>query len=174
VTEINTFVGDMPSAGSMILELQDQTAKVLLVDFMVEDAMLIEPGMRATTVEQELGVEIDNLEVGRVYPKAFITMSELGVEENRQTVEIGLPETAGDLPFGLELRTRVIVDESQEALLIPKEAVYMRDGKRYVEVLVDGDPVEREIKAGIEDGNHIEVTEGLTEGEEVILNYMEE
>jgi HlyD family secretion protein len=174
VTELNTFVGDVPSAGTMILEIQDPSAKVVLVDFMVEDALLIKSGMRASIVDQSLGVDIDSMEVSRVHPKAFITMSELGVEENRQSVEIGLPDSAKDLPYGLELQTRVIVDEAEEALLIPKDAVYVRNAASYVEVLVDGEPVEREIETGIEDNNRIQVTEGLDEGEEVVLNYMED
>ena len=174
VTEVNTFAGDVPSAGLMILEIQDPSDKVVLVDFMVEDALLIEPGMRALIVDEKLGVDMDNLEVGRVYPKAFITMSELGVQENRQTVEIGLPQNAGNLSYGLELRTRVIVDESEETLLIPKAAVYVRNGNNYVQVLEDGKPIEKEIVTGLEDGNRIEVTEGLAEGEEVVLNYMED
>ena len=174
VTEVNTFVGDIPSAGTMMLEVKDPTAKVVLVDFMVENALLVKPGMRASIVDRNTGVEMDDLQVTRVYPKAFITLSELGVRENRQTVEIGLPESAGDLPYGLELTTRVIVDEAEEALLIPKAAVYVRNGINYVQVLVAGDPVERQITTGIEDERHIEVTEGLTEGEEVILNYTED
>ena len=174
VTEVNTFAGDVPSAGLMILEIQDPSGKVVLVDFMVEDALLIEPGMRALIIDEKVGVDMDNLEVGRVYPKAFITMSELGVQENRQTVEIGLPQNAGNLSYGLELRTRVIVDESEETLLIPKAAVYVRNGNNYVQVLEDGKPVEKEIVTGLEDGNRIEVTEGLAEGEEVVLNYMED
>lgn len=174
VTEVNTFVGDVPSADTMMLEVKDPTAKVVLVDFMVEDALLVKPGMRASIVDRNTGVEMDDLEVTRVYPKAFITLSELGVRENRQTVEIGLPESAGNLPFGLELTTRVIVYEAEEALLIPKAAVYVRDGNKYVKVLVAGDPVERQISTGIEDNRHIEVIEGLTEGETVILNYTEE
>jgi HlyD family secretion protein len=174
VTEVNTFVGDIPSAGTMMLEVQDPSAKVVLVDFMVEDALLVKPGMRAFIVDQKLGVEMDDLEVSRVYPKAFITLSALGVEENRQTVEIGLPESAGNLSYGLELKTRVIIDEAEEALLIPKTAVYMRNGNKYVEVLVDGEPVELQIQTGIEDERHIEVTEGLTEGEAVILKFTED
>lgn len=174
VTEVNTFVGDVPSAGSMMLEIHDPSAKVVLVDFMVEDALLVKPGMRAFILDRELGVEMDDLEVSRVYPKAFITMSELGVEENRQTVEIGLPENAGNLSYGLELKTRVIVDESEEALLIPTTAVYRRNGISYVEVLVEGEPVERQIETGVEDDRHIEVTEGLTEGETVILKFTED
>ncbi|WP_422486470.1 efflux RND transporter periplasmic adaptor subunit [Gudongella sp. DL1XJH-153] len=174
VTELNTFIGDVPMAGSMILEIQDPSAKVVLIDFMVEDALLIKPDMRALIIDQNLGIDIDNLKVGRVYPKAFITMSELGVEENRQTVEIELPGNTEDLPYGVELETRIIVDESEEALLIPKEAVYSRNGNSYVEILQDGESVEREIVTGIEDGNSIEIMEGLAEGESVILNYRED
>ncbi|HZH93358.1 MAG TPA: efflux RND transporter periplasmic adaptor subunit, partial [Tissierellaceae bacterium] len=132
------------------------------------------PNMRASIVDLKLGVEVDNLQVSRIYPKAFITMSELGVKENRQTVEIGLPENLNDLSYGLELKTRVIVDQAEEALLIPKDAVYLRSGSKYVQVLEDGEPVEREIETGIEDNNLIQVTGGLTEGEEVVLNYLED
>ncbi|MFA7139222.1 MAG: efflux RND transporter periplasmic adaptor subunit, partial [Bacteroidales bacterium] len=93
---------------------------------------------------------------------------------NRQTVEIGIYNNEGELPFGLELNTRVIIDEAEESLLIPKDAVYVKNGSKYVEVLENGEPVERRIETGIEDGNHIEVKQGLTEGEEVILKYMED
>lgn len=174
VTEFNTFVGDIPSAGSMILEIQDPNAKVVLVDFMVEDALLVKPNMRALLVDQNMGVNVDNLKINRIFPKAFITMSELGVEENRQTVEIGIHNNEGELPFGLELNTRVIIDEAEESLLIPKGAVYVKNGSKYVEVLENGEPVERKLETGIEDGNHIVVKQGLREGEEVIIKYMED
>lgn len=174
VTEFNTFVGDIPSAGSMILEIQDPNAKVVLVDFMVEDALLVKPHMRALLVDQNMGVNVDNLKINRIFPKAFITMSELGVEENRQTVEIGIHNNEGELPFGLELNTRVIIDEAEESLLIPKGAVYVKNGSKYVEVLENGEPVERKLETGIEYGNHIVVKQGLREGEEVIIKYMED
>ncbi len=174
VTEFNTFVGDIPLAGSMIIEIQDPNSKVVLVDFMVEDALLVKPHMRALLMDQNMGVNIDNLKVNRIFPKAFLTMSELGVEENRQTVEIGIYNNEGELPFGLELNTRVIIDEAEESLLIPKDAVYVKNGSKYVEVLENGEPVERRIETGIEDGSHIDVKQGLTEGEEVILKYMED
>lgn len=173
-TEFNTFVGDIPLAGSMIIEIQDPNAKVVLVDFMVEDALLVKPHMRALLVEQSMGVNIDNLKINRIFPKAFITMSELGVEENRQTVEIGIYNNEEELPFGLELNTRVIIDEAEESLLIPKDAVYAKNGSKYVEVIENGEPVGRRIETGIEDGSHIVVKQGLTEGEEVILRYMED
>lgn len=174
VTELGTFVGDNPYPGSMIIEIQDPTHKVVLVDFMVADAINIEPGMRAEVNDNALGVLIENLKVSRVYPKAFITHSELGVEENRQTVEIGLTESAKGLAFGIQVETKVMVEAPRTLLLVPVGTVIHKDSKRYVNVLEDGKLVEREIVTGIEVDGQIEVKEGLKEGEQVVLNYEEE
>lgn len=174
VTELNTFQGDMPAPGSMILEIQDPSEKVLLVDFMVAEAQQIRPDMAAEIKDQNLGISMAQLMVARLYPKAFITLSELGVEENRQTVEISLPEAGKELPYGLELKTRVIIDPSRSVLMIPTGAVYQKNSISYVKVLEGKKPVERSIITGAEVNNEIEVKEGLMEGELVILNYQED
>ncbi len=174
VTELNTFEGDKPSVGLMIIEIQDPTEKVVLVDFMVEDAIRIIPGMEAEVADLNLDIKIDSLKVDRVYPIAFVTLSELGVEENRQTVEIGFSESDEALAFGLEVETRVIVDPSREMLLVPKGAVVQKNSKQYVQVLEDGNPVEKEITTGISVDSKIEVVDGVEEGEQVILNYQED
>jgi len=173
VTELNTFKGDTPSAGVKILEIQDTKDKILLVDFMVDDALLVETNMNAEVNDSELGIQIDNLEVEKIHPKAFTIYSELGVEENRQTVEIDLMESGEKLPIGLKVRTRVMIEESREALFIPEGTLYERDMKKYVEILEKGDPVEKEVLTGIIDGKRIEIKEGLEEGEKVIVNYEE-
>jgi len=174
VTELNTFEGDVPYPGALIIEIQDPSQKVLLVDFMVEDAIQIGAGMKAEVDDFDLGIEINAMKVDQVYPKAFVTLSELGVKENRQTVEIGLPESADSLAYGLELETRVMLDAPRKVVLIPTGAIIEKDDKQYVEVLINGDVVEREIKTGIKVNGSVEVRDGLEEGEEVILNYQED
>jgi HlyD family secretion protein len=174
VTEINTFEGDIPSPGMLIIEIQDPTEKVILVDFMVEDARLIEAKMEAEIQDWKLDVQLNGLKVDKVYPKAFVTLSELGVEENRQTVEIGLPKSSDALAYSLEVETRVMIEAPREVLLIPTGTVYQKNSKQYVEVLEDNDVVEREISTGIKMNGSIEVKDGLEEGELVILNYQEE
>ncbi len=174
VTELNTFEGDKPSAGIMIIEIQDPTEKVVLVDFMVEDAIRISPGLEAEVTDLNLDVNIDNLKVDQVYPTAFVTLSELSVEENRQTVEIGLPKTAESLPYGLEVETKVMIEALRETLLVPVGAVIEKNSKQYVKILEDGDPVEREIVTGIKIDGNLEVLDGVVEGEQVILNYQED
>ncbi len=174
VTEIHTFEGDIPSPGMLIIEIQDPTEKVVLVDFMVEDARSIKPNMEAEIQDWNLDVDIDGLKVDKVYPKAFVTLSELGVEENRQTVEIGLSKSADALAFSLEVETKVMVESPREVLLVPAGAVFQKNSKQYVKVLEDREVVEREISTGIEVDGSIEVKDGVKEGELVILNYQEE
>ncbi|MDY0236894.1 MAG: HlyD family efflux transporter periplasmic adaptor subunit [Gudongella sp.] len=171
ITELNTFEGDTPSAGLMILEIMDPLEKIIVVDFMVKDALLIETGMKAEVNDLDLGIRIDNIEVQKIHPKSFTVYSELGVEENRQRVEINLPQSNQELSFGLKVDTRVMVEEPREAIFIPEDAIYEKNLKKYVEVLEEKKPVEREVVTGIENNNNIEIKEGLEEGEQVILIY---
>jgi HlyD family secretion protein len=64
-----------------------------------------------------------------------------------------------------------MIEESKEALLIPEEALYEKDMKKYVKVLEDKNPIEREVTTGIETNHFVEIIQGLDEGETVILNY---
>lgn len=174
VTAIGTFEGDKPSAGILMIQIQDPTEKVVLVDFMVEDAIKVRPGMTAEVQDYKLDIYMDSLKVDLIHPRAFVTLSELGVEENRQTVEIGLSDTVMDLPFGLEVETQVMIESPRETLFIPVGAVVEKHSKQYVKVLFDGTPVEREITTGIKENGNIEVLTGVVQGEQVILNYQED
>ena len=141
---------------------------------MAEDAILIGPDMKAEIHDFDLDIDIEGLKVDRVYPKAFVTLSELGVRENRQTVEIGLPKAAAAFAYGLEMEAKVLIDAPREVLLVPEGAVFRENSKQYVKVLEGGDLVEREIKTGVKVNGSVEVKDGLEEGELVLLNYQED
>lgn len=173
VTELNTFVGDSPYPGSMIIEIQDPKSKIVAVDFLVEDALKINEGMKASIEDSLLDIHIDNLVVDKKYPKAFTTVSVLGEKENRQTVEINLSKAEGEFSYGVEVNTRVVIEENKEAILVPRGSVYQLNSNSYVKVMDNGKPVEREIKTGLEANNQVEVKEGLAEGDLVILNYQD-
>lgn len=174
VTEMNTFKGDVPPPGILMIEIQDPKEKVVLVDFLTEEAINIKPNLKAEIDDLNLDVHIDNLKVSKVYPKAFVSLSELGVKENRLTVEIGLPKSTETLVYGLEVETKVMIEAPREVLLIPEGAVYLKNSKQYVKILKEGKLVEKEIKTGIKVDGNFEVTSGLELGEQVILNYQED
>lgn len=174
VTKVDTFKGDVPPASTLILEIQDPNEKVLLVDFMVEDSQKIKKGMKAVIIDNKFNINDESLKVNKIYPKAFITFSELDVKENRQTIEISLPKSFEKLPYGLELKTKVVIEESKKSLMIPIEGIYKKDLKQYVKILKDGELIEKEIVTGIKVDNKIEIIEGLESGDLVIMNYQQE
>jgi cobalt-zinc-cadmium efflux system membrane fusion protein len=57
----------------------------------------------------------------------------------------------------------------QEALLVPREAVVGDGEKSFVWVVKDGRATKKEVKTGDSDGARIAVTEGIAEGEEVVV-----
>jgi len=70
----------------------------------------------------------------------------------------------------LSTAANVVVDQSDSALQVPREAVEERDGKWFVRVK-NGDRFDtREIKLGMSDNLHVAVLEGLKVGEEVALD----
>lgn len=71
---------------------------------------------------------------------------------------------------GMTANIEVVSARKQGALVIPPQALQYKDNKPYVRVLEGGVPVERSITLGIQGNTTVEVTDGLKEGEEVVLS----
>ena len=71
---------------------------------------------------------------------------------------------------GLTVTVMILVDERTDVLLVPNSAITRRGSQNYVQVVsADGTFEERAIQIGIADWQYTEVTEGLSEGEEVVV-----
>ena len=71
---------------------------------------------------------------------------------------------------GLTVTVSIIVEERNDVLLVPNKAITRRGAETYVQVLSpDGVTTERSITTGISDWQFTEVTEGLSEGEKVVV-----
>lgn len=81
--------------------------------------------------------------------------------------------SSSELPEGVKMgdivNLHIIVNESINALLIPKRALRVALGQKYVQVLENGIRREINIETGIETATQVEVLSGLTEGMQVIL-----
>jgi multidrug efflux pump subunit AcrA (membrane-fusion protein) len=62
--------------------------------------------------------------------------------------------------------------------LLPSDAVMIRDGKEIVATLGEGDKGEiREVQTGIDDGENVEIVDGVAPGERVVTegqHYIDE
>ncbi len=74
------------------------------------------------------------------------------------------------LKEGLSVTVSIVIEEASDVLLVPNEAITYRGGETYVQVLSpDGVVEERLIQTGISDWQYTEVTDGLSEGEQVVV-----
>jgi HlyD family secretion protein len=170
ITELDTFKGDMPLAGKKILEVQEYNNLRAYGDFIVEDAVKINEGMEVKIYSEDIGINIKNLSIEKIHPKAVSKLSELGIEQKRVMVEITLPKEHENLIIGSKINIKIKIDDKDNILIVPEEAVYEKNEKTYVEVLENGEPKEVEVVLGIENEDFIEIIDGLEEGQEVILD----
>lgn len=85
------------------------------------------------------------------------------------TVRIRVTETGGLLRPGMFARVAIIYERKPDALQIPRTALLDGDGPPKVFVVKDGKASERAVKLGLSNGAWIEVTEGLKDGEQVVV-----
>jgi hypothetical protein len=80
-----------------------------------------------------------------------------------------LPENF-QLREGLSVTVSIIVAQRTGVLLVPNAAITTQLGQAYVQVMLPTDTTEqRAIKTGISNWQYTEVTDGLSEGEKVIV-----
>jgi RND family efflux transporter MFP subunit len=71
--------------------------------------------------------------------------------------------------IGMNGDAQIILDTRENVLVVPFEATISRDGKYYVQIKTDEGTTEKEIKIGLETDDFVEVTEGLSEGEMILI-----
>ncbi|MEO7135572.1 MAG: efflux RND transporter periplasmic adaptor subunit, partial [Vicinamibacterales bacterium] len=71
---------------------------------------------------------------------------------------------------GMYATARLVVASANGAVIIPREAVMSRDGKRIV-LKVDGDKVTTvTVTEGLNDGRQVQIVSGLAAGDQVIAD----
>lgn len=112
-----------------------------------------------------------------------ITEGEITQEQAEEMMEMRQPGTGGEpepapaatfesfqLRDGLTVTVSITVDESNDVLLVPNGAITNQGWQTCVQVLSpDGTIEERSITTGLSDWQYTEVTEGLSEGEQVVV-----
>ena len=84
-------------------------------------------------------------------------------------VRIRVTESEDLLRPGMFARVAIVYERKPDALQIPRTALLDTDGPPKVFVVKDGKAAERAVKLGLSNGAWIEVTEGLKDGEQVVV-----
>src|SRR5262249_29596897 len=83
--------------------------------------------------------------------------------------EVQLANPAGELRPGMYGRGSLVLAVHPHTAVVPAEAVQISDRKGYVFVVAHDRALRRPIETGVDAGEWLEVTNGLSGGEEVVI-----
>ncbi len=86
------------------------------------------------------------------------------------TVEVTLVNDKDELKPGMFAEVYIIEKESENALVIPKEALFEKDGESFVFIVREDSAVKVPVSIGIENDIHYEILEGLKMGDLVVVS----
>ena len=114
-------------------------------------------------------VAVEELKDGPL--EGTITRYAHALDEATKTMlaEIELPNPKGDLRPGMYASVRIIVERKPDALIIPAEALFVEKTRTSVFTIADNKVKRLTVKTGFNDGGWVEILEGLTLDQRVVL-----
>jgi membrane fusion protein (multidrug efflux system) len=155
-------MGQEIAVGAKVFRVTDPTPLKASVFVPERELARLKPGQSAT-------VSVDAL-AGRVFPAIVKLVSptvDAATATFKVTLEVNDPQ--GDLKPGMFSRVAIVFERRQDALTIPRIALLDTDGSANVFVVRAGKAEQRAIRTGLTNAGRIEVTEGLTGGEQVVV-----
>lgn len=153
--------------GMPIMEIGDPSALEVAADVLSSDAASIRPG-QVVTLRGWGGAPL----LGRVRlvePSARTRLSALGVEEQRLTVVIDVPDAPRALGDGYRLEASIAVWQGSNVLTVPASALLRAGDHWQLLVADDGRAKRRDVTIGHIGGGTAEVLNGLRAGDRVIV-----
>lgn len=165
VTAINHLPGEEVPADRAIVVIGDSQKKQVTISVSQEDIASVEIGQ---SVELRFSSAPENVVDGKVIKKSLLPAE--GGDGVSYEVIISLEKDDPELLEGMTCSVKFILKKVENVLTLANKAILLRDGKQYVTVkLPDGSHEEREIKTGFSDGRISEITEGLSDGDIVVV-----
>jgi macrolide-specific efflux system membrane fusion protein len=149
-------------------------AVFVMSDFLIVNAQVDETDLAQIRLRQPASLVLD------AYPGESFSGKVSQIAYDAKTVnnvttydvEIMPSKTPAYMRSGMTANVSFVLASHANVLVVPAEAVKVRDGRSTVLTAAadkGGKPVEKEIKTGISDGKRIEVLEGITEGEKLLV-----
>jgi HlyD family secretion protein len=132
-------------------------------------ANVVERDLRQVQVGEGTRVEVDAFP-GEMFMGRIARVSPVLDPATRTApIEVEIPNPGFRLKPGMYARVAITTEERKEALVVPGNAVIDTGGRRGVFLLGEADVVSfRAVTVGIEAPEHIEILEGVAEGDRVV------
>ena len=163
VASIASQVGE--TAANPFMVLANTTAMVLHGTVGESDVAKLKIGLVANVTVDAIGTGARM--TGRVTSLDPVATIQQGVPVYGVDVQIDVPSP--QVKAGMTGTANVVIASKQGVLVVPNLAIRSSAGKRFVQVLRDGEAVDTDVTFGIANDTATEVTSGLAEGDLVVL-----
>ncbi len=155
-----------PTAGSSILTVARVDALRVFVTVTEREVPLVKVGQKAFVSLDALGDKKIEGTVVRLAPT-------LDPGTRTLDAEVQVDNRQGLLRPGMFGRGAIVVDTHPGAVVVPASAVLVSNGKKWAFVL-EGDKVRRrEVSVGVDEGDQLELTKGVSAGESIVTAGMD-
>jgi len=148
-------------------------AKMISYDFILE-AKVSESDIAKIKLDQKANLTFDAFDPGEKFTASVVSIDPSAtVVQDVVDYIVKFAMDKDDLRFkdGMSADLDVLIFEKDDVLAIQERAIKDVDGKKIVQILEKGKPIDREVKTGAKgDGGMIEIISGLKEGELVITS----
>ena len=166
VASISGQIGEIVSGGAAgFIVLADTSALVLHGTVGEAEVATLEVGQVATVGVDAVGTGASM--TGKVTAIDPVATIQQGVPVYGVDIRIDIPAKA--VRAGMTGTATVIVANKPDVLTVPNLAIRSSSGRRFVQVLREGKVEEATVAFGISNESMTEVTEGLQEGDQVVL-----
>lgn len=152
-------------------------AVFVMSDYLIVNAQVDETDLAQIRLRQPASIVLD------AYPSETFTGKVSQIAYDAKTVnnvttydvEVMPDKTPDYMRSGMTANVSFVIASHHDVLTVPADAVKTRDGRSSVLIAAtakDAKPVEQPIKIGISDGKRIEVLEGVTEGEKLLVQRL--
>ena len=162
VVERNYDAGSMPTDKPIVV-VADLREMKLEAGVSELEAGRLQPGMKAVVSVQA--------KPGLTFPGQLAAIAPEVDERNRHfKIDVRVPNDGRTLLSGMYASARIVEATQPNAILVPKDAVATRGGKRIVQK-VQGDSVSIvEVVEGLADGDRVQIVKGLAAGDTVLAD----
>ena len=157
-------MGGLASPAAPIFEIVDMDTVKATVSVIESDLGKLDPE------NQEAWIEVDAL-AQPVTGKISLISPILDQASRSAKVEIAIDNTALRLKPGMFAKVKIPVKIHKNAILLPRSAV-IEDSIRMTQivfVVAEGHSKRRQVELGLAEGSRVEIADGLSEGEQVVI-----
>jgi HlyD family secretion protein len=166
ITEVGIKTGDLVSSGETAFRIDDLATIYIDLQISEVDLASLEVGQQAVI---EFDAIADKEYTGEVTEIGMIGSVSQGVVNYPVTVQVMDPDQ--NIRPGMTASVTIIIDQVEDALLVPNKAIRTSGGQQYVTVMFEGQQINIPVTVGLVGDSMSEITsDQLMEGDAVVVN----